>query len=153
MALIHEKLYQSDNMLTIKLESYLKDLANSLFDSFNVNPKKVSFRTEIAGIHLSIERAIPIGLILNELVSNALKHAFSDTRTGEIRVEFCPAGEDEIELTVSDNGIGLPEGVDINNGRTLGLILVKTLAEKQLHGTLQIKNDHGTQLKIRFSNT
>lgn len=153
MALVHEKLYQSDKISKINIGQYIRDLGKNLFESFKVNTGKVSFKSEIADISLPINRAIPLGLVLNELISNSLKYAFSDGRDGEIFIKFCPTAGDEVELTVRDNGIGLSTEAETINGKTLGLKLIKTLVEKQLNGKIDIDHEQGTQYRIRFLNT
>ncbi len=153
MALVHEKLYQSDKLSEINIAQYIRDLGINLFESFKVNTDNVSYNREIADISLPIDRAIPIGLILNELISNSLKYAFSDGRDGEIVIKFCPTTGDEVQLTVSDNGIGMPTEAETIDRKTLGLNLVKTLVEKQLNGKIEIDHKKGTQYRIRFLNT
>ena len=153
IALVHEKLYQSDQLSKINTGRYIRDLGKHLFQSYNENTGTVSFKREIAEIHLPIERAIPVGLILNELITNAIKYAFPDGRAGEIFIKFSPITGDEVQLTFRDNGIGISKEKLSGNGKSLGLTLVRTLAEKQLKGKLYIDNDQGTQYRIRFFNT
>ncbi len=153
MALVHEKLYRSKSVTNIELDPYVRDLASDIFDSLNANPNDISFKKKIESIHLPIDRAIPIGLILNELITNSLKYAFSGGGTGTICVELCSTPGGQVELTVRDDGIGIPENIHSKTGKTLGLTLVRTLAEKQLHGKLDIKNEKGCKLQVRFPRT
>jgi two-component sensor histidine kinase len=102
-------------------------------------------------IVLDVDRAVPIGLILSELITNALKYGFPDDRTGEISVELREGGDKQYLITVRDNGVGLPEAFDIHNSPGLGLQLVNGLAT-QLNGTVEIHRDGGAIFEIRFSN-
>ena len=150
MALIHEKLYQSESLAFIDLRDYVQDLADYLFSSSVKDPDLIRINVEVGEVSLSVDEAIPCGLIINELISNSLKHAFPDDRGGEITVK-CRIREDGwISLTVSDNGIGLPPGLDVGNTETLGLQIV-TMLVKQLHGRIELSGDQGTLWEIAFS--
>ncbi len=151
MALIHEKLYQSPNLMKINLEEYVNDLVDSLYSSYNLNPDILSMNIQINNISFSIDKAISIGLIINELISNALKHAFTDNsvKKGEVQVLVNKDESNNYCLIVKDNGKGLPEGYDYYNPHTLGLRLVDSLV-KQLEGNLEIRNKVGTEFKITF---
>jgi PAS domain S-box-containing protein len=151
MALIHEKLYQSEDFANIDFDGYVKALVNSLFISQGVSPDKISLKMEIADISLGLDYAIPCGLIINELVSNSLKYAFPKERQGEIRIGLQKTSENEVELTVSDNGIGIPEGLDFGTIESLGLDLVKILAEHQLGGKIELNRAGGTSFSFRFT--
>jgi PAS domain S-box-containing protein len=150
MALIHEKLYQTKDFANIDFHEYIKDLANSLFVSNAVNPDKIALNLEIKDISLGLDYAIPCGLIINELVLNSLKHAFPNEREGEIRIALLRTGEDEVELTVSDNGIGIPEKLDLETTESLGLSLVKILVEHQLGGKVKLDRTGKSTFSIRF---
>jgi PAS domain S-box-containing protein len=149
MALIHEKLYQSENLANINFDKYIKTLLQGLVRSYGVNAARISVRTEIEDVSLDIDTAIPCGLIINELVSNALKHAFPGTRKGEIAVLLCSDNE-HITLTVTDNGVGIPDDVDIRTTTSLGLHLVTLLAEGQLDGEITVERTKGTAFHITF---
>ncbi len=151
MALIHEKFYQSKNFINIDLNGYVKTFVTNLFKSYGINTSKISHKIKIEDVSLGLEDAIPCGLIINELVSNSLKYAFQQDRKGEIRVAFRSINEDELELTVSDNGIGIPEDLDFRNTESLGLHLVTILAEDQLNGKIELNRKVGTEYRIRFS--
>jgi two-component sensor histidine kinase len=99
---------------------------------------------------LGMDRAIPCGLLINEVVANSLKHAFPDHREGEIRVDFRPVNGDSFELTISDDGIGMPEEIDFDAADSMGLMLVKILAVDQLDGTVDLDRDGGTAFRVRF---
>jgi PAS domain S-box-containing protein len=150
MALIHERLYQAEDLARVDIEEYVQSLISHLFSSYGINPEAMSLSTDIKNVFLDISTAIPCGLIINELVSNSLIHAFPDKRKGEIRIFLKPIDEKEVELTVSDNGIGLPEEEDPKKTDSLGLHLVTILAEDQLHGTVELDRSSGTKFVIRF---
>jgi PAS domain S-box-containing protein len=150
MALIHEKLYQSESLAFVDFRDYIEDLANYLFSVSVTDPDLICLNVDVGEVLLSVDEAIPCGLIINELISNSLKHAFPDDRGGEITVK-CRIGEDgRITLMVADNGIGVPPGLDVENTETLGLQLV-TMLVKQLRGRIELSGDHGTLWEIAFS--
>ena len=150
MALIHEKLYQSQDFSRIDLAEYVQILARHLFSFYGINSHRIKLLTDIKDIFLDLNTAIPCGLIINELVSNSLKHAFPNDRAGEIQVAMKPLNGEEIELVVGDNGIGLPEGLDFRKTKSLGLHLVTILTEDQLRGTIQLNKNNGTTFEIRI---
>lgn len=146
IALIHDNLYQSEDLSSIKFEDYIKNLNSQLFSTYARN-SNIKLVTDIVDLKFNMETAIPLGLILNELISNSLKHAFPDSE-GEIFISLHHKGE-EIEVIIKDNGVGLPEDMDLKNPRKLGLQLVNTLVE-QLEGTIEVDRSHGTEFKIKF---
>ena len=149
MALIHEKLYQSQDLSSIDFAEYVRNLADYLSSSYGANSAKIALKTDVDGMSLGINTAIPCGLIINELVSNSLKHAFPHERKGEIRIDL-HRKDGEFELVVSDDGIGFPKGLDFQKTESLGLQLVNTLTQ-QLEGTIELKNGHGTEFRITFT--
>jgi two-component sensor histidine kinase len=149
MSLIHEKLYQSKGLARIDFNDYIRDLVNGLFQSYGVNGR-IALSLDVRDISLGIDSAIPCGLIINELVTNSLKHAFPEGRKGEIRILLNPTGENMIELVVSDNGVSIPEDVDIKKTESLGLHLVTILVENQLHGEINLDRSKGTEFLIKF---
>lgn len=153
MMLIHEKLYRSGDMARIDFESYVGNIVSELYSTFDIVivKGKIGFEIVSSGEMLDLDRAVPCGLIINELTTNALKHAFVNAASGKIRTSFTKDGNGRYELTFSDNGAGLPEGFDIDRTSSLGLRLVKGLAERQLKGEMKIENDGGTRVTIRFS--
>ncbi|MEE8433113.1 MAG: histidine kinase dimerization/phosphoacceptor domain -containing protein [Candidatus Desulfatibia sp.] len=153
MSLIHEKLYQTQDFANINFGEHIKSLVDGLFVSYGVDTNKVSLNIDIKDISIDLENAIPCGLIINELVSNSLKYAFPQGREGEISIVLRPISEDELELTVSDDGIGIPEDLDIEQTDTMGLTLVKVLAEHQLDGKIDVDRTKGTQFRIKFKRT
>lgn len=150
MAIIHEKLYQSKDFTNVDLREYVKSLTNHLLTTFGVDRRKIRFHTDIKDIYLDINKAIPCGLIINELLTNSIKHAFPDGKSGEIKIAIRNHGNQKKELFVSDNGRGMPENTDIENTDSLGLTLIKILAEEQLQGSLHLEKTKGTRFKIIF---
>ncbi len=148
IALVHEKLYLSRNLSSIDFAEYINKMTGYLFQTYNVNPHVIRVTVDVENIFFSIDRAIPISLILNELLSNALKYAFPDGKAGEIRIGIHREGDNYIFM-VADNGVGLPEGIDLVKSETLGLQLVDTLV-KQIQGTLEVERTGGTVFRIRF---
>ncbi len=150
MALVHEKLYQADSFANIDLKGYVKSLVTSLFRSYGTRQDKITLKIEVEDVSLGLESAIPCGLIINELVSNALKYAFPEEKGGEIRVALNSINKDEILLEVSDNGVGISKELDIRNTKSMGLHLVTILSENQLEGEIELSRVDGTNFHIRF---
>jgi PAS domain S-box-containing protein len=150
MAMIHEKLYQSEGLLKINLNDYIGDLAEESLASFGTDGAVVALRKEVDDIVVGLDAAIPCGLIVIELLSNALKYAFPDKRAGEIVIALHAIGGNRYQLTVSDNGVGLPPHLDIGSLKSLGLRLVSDLARYQLEGELELLGDSGTTVTVRF---
>jgi two-component sensor histidine kinase/PAS domain-containing protein len=149
MALVHEKLYQAQDLANFNLNDYINDLTSSFMKNIQFK-QKLSLKLEIDDILVSIDTAIPFGLILNELITNSLKHAFPGKKEGEIRIALHQMPDGLIEFAFGDNGIGLPKNFDLRNTQTLGLQLVFNLAEKQLKGKIETISGKGTNLKIYF---
>ncbi len=147
MALVHNKLYQSESLSRIDVSDYAQDLSRDLFNAYSLD-NRVSLNMDIDPVSLTIDTVLPLGLLINELLSNSLKHAFPDGRTGRIDVRLTTEG-DQLTLAVSDNGIGLPEELDLANAESLGMQLIMTLVE-QLDGRVEIDRDRGTQFQINF---
>jgi PAS domain S-box-containing protein len=149
MALVHEKLYQTEDFSLIDFQGYIESLTNHLYRSYVTFPEHISLSVEAGNVTLGIDEAIPCGLIINELVSNSLKYAFPEGRHGKITISFQPEDPDRVVLTVSDTGIGLPDGLDFTHTETLGLQLVNMLV-KQLKGVITVRNDHGATFVIKL---
>jgi two-component sensor histidine kinase len=149
MALVHEKLYQSKDLSRIDFSKYIESLIMFLFHSYRVNSDLVRMKTEVRNVLLDINSAIPCGLIINELVMNALKHAFPGGRKGEIIVSLQPSGDDRFILSVSDDGVGFPAGLDFHKTETLGMQLVTMLVD-QLDGTISLERKPGTRFEVVF---
>ena len=149
MALIQEKLYQSKNYAQVDFGEYLKELAAELMTSYQVSPARIKVNVEAKGIFLGIDTAIPCGLITQELISNALKHAFPERRSeGEVRLSFYRENG-RLILIVRDNGIGFPKGFDFNSASSLGLQLVNKLVA-QISGSIELKSEEGSEFRIIF---
>lgn len=163
MALFHENLYQSRDLAKIDFAEYIRRIAAYLFRSYGVNPDAITLKIDIEGASVGIDTAMLCGVIINELVSNSLKHAFptltgqagkargerSESK-GEIRIALCSDTDNQFTLIVSDNGVGLPKDLDFRNTKSLGLQLVNMLT-RQLEGTIELDVSDGTAFKITFA--
>jgi two-component sensor histidine kinase len=149
MSMVHEKLYQAQNLVSIDFLSFAQSLISFL------NQLTVGSRTDVVvelegePLALSIDQAIPLGLVLNELVTNSLKYAFPEGRGGRVRVQVATENPSTARVVVSDDGMGLAEGVDLENRPGLGFRIVSMLVE-QLQGVLEIKNERGLQVTVRL---
>ena len=149
MALIHEKLYQSQDLSRIDFEDYIKAVSGGLMAGFAGKSSAIRIAVDVERIMLPVDSAVPCGLIVNELVTNCFKYAFKEASSGEIRVGMKRLNETHIQLSVSDNGVGFPKEIDFRNTESLGMQLVTTLSE-QLDGTISLKNGCGTTFEISF---
>jgi len=150
MALIHEKLYQTENMARLNFADYAASLLHSLWNSHDVLAVKVKLNLALAPVMLTIETAVPCGLILNELASNSLKHAFPNGSDGEVTVGLeHDAAADKACLWVRDNGVGLSPSQDWRQSNSLGLRLVQILTG-QLHGTVETGTGPGAEFRVTF---
>jgi two-component sensor histidine kinase len=163
MALIHEELYKGGVFETLNFSPYIQELADTLFQTYRLGNTDISLNMDLEEkILFDMDTAIPLGIIINELVSNSLKHAFIDRDRGEIRIklrreesiepenESCQSTGSSFILTISDNGVGIPENLDIEDLDSLGIQLVTSLVE-QLDGELKLKRNNGTEFTIRFT--
>ena len=146
MALIHEKLYNSNDLTAIDFSDYIRSLSSSLINAYNADQSRIRLVIDVKDLSLDINRAIPAGLIMNELISNSLKHACPGDRTGVITITG-RCNTDCIFLSVQDNGVGLPKGMDWRNTSTLGLHLVITLI-KQVGGSIELNRSEGTTFEM-----
>ncbi len=154
MALVHEKIYQSLEFDHIDFAEYVKSLARSLYRSYGTSKNKIDLIFNVDELFLSVDLAVPCGLVINELISNALKHAFPESEKNHnafIEVGLKRLPDAEIELYVADNGIGLPSGIDFQKTDSLGMQLVTILIEDQLMGNMNIEHKNGTKFIIRFN--
>jgi PAS domain S-box-containing protein len=175
MAIIHEELYRAGDTETLDFSAYLGKLTSDILRSYAVRKEDVKLKLEVDEVFLGMDTAIPLGIIINELVSNALKHAFPTGRKGEIQISLCRREISEnknigkltnnnngkgslinrsylYKLVVSDNGVGFPENIDFRKTDSLGLQLVNTLVE-QLEGTIKMEKNKGTIFRISFKET
>jgi two-component sensor histidine kinase len=149
IALIHEKLYQSKDYSRVRFSEYAKSLASNILSATGISPAEVSLRLVMDDVALGVDKAIPCGLILNELITNALKHAFPPPMLGTVSVELHQECDYMVAISVADNGIGMPANLDLKGSPSLGLSLVHTLVE-QLEGRLEIVRGQGTRFQVTF---
>jgi PAS domain S-box-containing protein len=149
MALVHEKLYRSDDLANVDFREYIRSLGRHLLMSYGINSTAIDLDVSVSDVFLDINTSIPCGLIINELISNSLKHAFSGREQGKIRVVLRSEKNGKFKLLVSDDGVGLPKDLDVTQTESLGLQLVTMLVE-QLQGTLNLDNNKGASFEIVF---
>jgi len=148
MALIHERLYQSTDLKRIDFGEYIQNLTTDLFHTYLSDPSRIKLNINVDNEMVDIDTTVPLGLILNELVTNSMKYAFPDGAEGKIDIEFYK-DDDEFVLIVSDTGRGFPEDLDFRNTDSLGLQLVNNLT-CQINGTIELERKKGTKFKIKF---
>ncbi len=149
MVLIHEKLYSSQDLSSINYGDYIKSLTSTLFRSYQLDSRLIELQLEVSDIRLNTDTAMHCGLIINELVSNSIKHAFPNGKTGFIKVKFFCDKTKQYNLIVADNGVGFPPDFNFDESNSLGLQLVRTLVE-QLEGMLEVDYNKGVSFKIQF---
>lgn len=147
MSMIHEKLYQSHDLGHVNLGDYIQELCRYLIRSYEIETDSVNLIVDIQDIVLEIDTAVSCGLIVNELVSNSLKYAFPEGRSGVIEIKSLAIAEGYFSIIYTDNGIGLPLSLDVQNSKTLGLQLVSSLCE-QIGGDLEITRSAGTEFRL-----
>jgi two-component sensor histidine kinase len=150
MSMVHEKLYQSKNLSSINIGEYFQDLIDYIKDSYNLNYRKITIKMNFENVSVLIDTATPLGLIFNELISNAIKHAFPGNRGGEINISVKKTEEEEIILSVSDNGVGFPDNYNFRESASLGIQTILALGERQLGGSVQMEDNSGVACKITF---
>ena len=150
IALIHENLYQTNNISQINFAEYVQQLVVNLFYAYGVNSSVISLKVNVEDVLLSVDKAIPCGLIINELVSNCIKHAFPPGKSGEVCILLIRTNQNnKVILTVRDNGVGFPKNIDFRNPESLGLQLVNTLAA-QIKGKIELNCNEITEFKLKF---
>ena len=149
MALVHEQLYRAGEYAKIEFGAYVDQLASTLFNMYQVEPEQVELQIEGKEVYLDLEKAIPCGLLLNELITNSLKYAFPNNRKGILSIRLV-SEKDKMILTVSDDGVGIPKNFDFKDSQSLGLQLVKLLAIHDLRGSIELKKSKGTQFRVEF---
>ena len=164
MSLIHEELYKGEGTDKLNFSAYVQRLARNLFQAYRVNSRNVRLDMDLEeNSFFDMDAAIPLGIIVNELISNSLKHAFDEDQEGVIRIRLSREAQKEdiddtyeslslFNLIISDNGRGLPENIELENLESLGLQLVNILVD-QLDGTIEIKRAYGTEFRISFKIT
>ena len=150
MALVHQKLYESENLSRIDLGVYIHDLVDLLQQSYQTDPAQVKFVFELESVSILIDTAMPCGLILSELISNALKHAFPGGRAGEIHIHLTRVQTDEICFSVADDGVGMPEGFDPLHNEAFGLQMMVSLCRYQLQGQVYFDLQQGVTCQVCF---
>ena len=149
MALIHEDLYQREDLARVDFSDYIRNLTENLFASYGVARGLVALAIDVEDIRLVVDTAIPCGLIINELITNSLKHGFPKGGKGTVSITFQSDEDGTLSLILADDGVGFPEGVDFRKTKSLGLQLVTILVE-QLGGTMDLDREGGTTFRIRF---
>ncbi|MGZ8521135.1 MAG: sensor histidine kinase, partial [Candidatus Binatia bacterium] len=149
MALVHEKLYQSENLACVQIAEYARSLINDLFQAYASGLPKVQLRLDLESAELPVDRAISFGLILNELATNAFKHAFRDRHNGEIEIKLQTVPQGDIRLRFADNGRGFAAPSSWESADTLGLRLLRMLT-RQLGGQIEMRSDRGTTVELSF---
>jgi PAS domain S-box-containing protein len=150
MALAHEMLYKGKSLSRVNLKDYITALAQLQLTGSGLSPDRVRLRYDIEEVEMLIDIVIPLGLIINELLTNCFKHAFPGERTGVIDIGLHRIEDNQLELTLGDNGVGLPKGFDTAKATTLGIQLVFQIARHQLHGSIVAKSDHGLRWSLKF---
>jgi PAS domain S-box-containing protein len=148
MAMIHEKLYKTQNFSQINFTDYIKNLIDDIFHSYNVDPTQIQREIILDEVMMGLETAIPCGLIISELATNTIKYAFPNHMKGKFRIKLYSV-DDLYHLIVADDGVGIPSHINFDGTETLGLLLVNTLV-RQLDGTVELTRNNGTEFKIIF---
>jgi two-component sensor histidine kinase len=149
MALIHQELYQADDLAHLDFAHYIKNVVENLFVSYGVHKDRIGLHLNLESVRMVVDTAIPVGLIVTELVSNALKHAFAGGRTGNLHIVMKTKTPTDYSLRIEDDGLGLPEGMDIGTTKSLGLRIVCMICE-QLGGTISVERGKGTAFCLVF---
>ncbi len=150
MALLHELLYQSDDLAVVDFSKYIRRMVDHLFRSYGVDTRKIRLHTELDAVGLELDDALPCGLLISEVISNCLKHGFPDGREGEVRIRLRCQSPTAVVLVLSDTGVGLPGDLDWTTTRSLGLRLVRSLAQ-QLQASLEIRSQGGAEVHLAFT--
>jgi len=149
MSLIHDHFYKKPELDKINIASYIIELIDHLFFIYSKKEGQIQINLDLKKIYLGLNKAIPFGMLVNEIITNVLKHAFPGKKKGNLSVKLYKDEKRKIHLIFNDNGIGIPEEIDIENPSTLGMQLIRDLTQ-QLDGEIQIKSNGGTQIKVIF---
>ncbi len=152
MSLVHQKLYESENLSMIRFNEYIKDLIQHYKASFKTKERNISFTLDLADVNVLIDTAIPCGIVINELIVNALKYAFPEHQSGEIRLVLKEKSDSMIQLTIADNGVGLEKDLEMEDVSTLGFKTVFNIIKHQLQGELLVENKNGLLFCITLEN-
>ena len=150
MSLIHEALYQSEDLAHIDFGAYLAKLCRNLGQTHGTSHKRIAVTVEPDGVSLGMDQGIAVGMVICELVSNAFKHAFPERQEGSVSIRLSGLDEEEMELIVQDDGIGLPPEIDILNSPSIGLQLAVAAVTRELGGSIEVERDGGTRFVIRL---
>jgi two-component sensor histidine kinase len=150
MALVHERLYRAKDLAQVEFTDYIQGLASSLFSSYRIDSRRINLEINVDEVRLAIDTAVPCGLLINELVSNCLKHAFAGRQRGKVRIDLLAATQADVLLCVADDGVGLPPNFDPQTARSFGMQVVLALVD-QLHGSLEVRCHADTEFRILFS--
>ncbi len=150
MSLVHQKLYQSKDLSRINLKEYIKDIVNLLMVSYGVQAETITLKMDLKDVFVLIDSAIPLGLVLNEMISNIFKHAFQDTKDNEISIRLYQEENDTINILLGDNGIGIPEDIDLASINTMGLQTMFDLIKFQLKGKVRYDSENGLKWHIKL---
>jgi len=153
IALVHEKLYQSQDLSKIDIREYISELAPLIGHNCGMSSENISLSLDIEPVAVLLDTALPCGLVLTELLSNALKYAFPGEHAGEIRIALRRNDSGNLELVFADNGVGGPPKFDFNAQTTFGLTTIRALVEHQMQGTITFENAHGVRCTITFPDT
>ncbi len=148
MALIHERLYRSSDMKSIDFVDYIRSLTRDLFDTYSTQEDRIDLKMDVEDVEVDIDNAVPLGLIINEMVTNSLKYAFPNERAGTISISFHKQ-KDQYLLEVSDDGVGIPEEFEVEKSDSLGMMLINSLTT-QIGGELEMERSPGTTFRIKF---
>lgn len=149
IALIHEKLYRTEDIERVDFADYATDLVSDLIRTYSVHQADVAVHTDIENVSLGVDTAVPCGLIMNELISNVFKHAFADGAKGDLWIKMRQLEDRAYQITVHDNGVGLPEGFSLETASSMGMKLVRDLT-RQLDGAISLKSGRGTTISATF---
>lgn len=150
MAFIHEQLYQFKDFSRIEYAAYIRELIEYLYDSYKLDHAQVEIAMDIENLYLNLSTSIPLGLLINEIISNTFKYAFPDKRTGRIDITLKEQEDNHYLLEIADDGIGIPESVSLETTESLGMKLIEALVN-QLEGEMELKRDKGTAYRVIFS--
>ncbi|MBF0320679.1 MAG: response regulator [Nitrospirae bacterium] len=150
MSLVHKQLYQTENLSKVNFGEYIEELVADILNSYCIDASLVSVAIDADNVCIGMDTAMPCCLIINELVTNSLKHAFTDAATGQLQISLKNVGDKLYELVVRDNGKGIPDGFDLNKSSSLGLKLIRTLGEYQLGGKIEMNTKDGMEFKLQF---
>jgi two-component sensor histidine kinase len=149
MAVIHQKLYQSDSVARIPMAAYIEEVASYLHESYDL-PQPIKLQVQVAEMELDVTQAVPLGLIINEALTNAFKYAFADGRIGCIAISLQQPEPGHYALVIADDGVGLPAGFEAGRSRSLGMTLLHGFSE-QLGGELTLSSPPGLHIQLLFA--